>query len=204
MSFIQFIFPLLLSAFTGWFAIWITIKLLFWPQKPLSAAGLKIQGIIPAHQQHIAQQIGKLVSTGLFSFAALQEKLTNTENYNSLKPEIEKHIDHFLREKLKDTFPMLGMLIGNKTINQLKTAFLLELETLFPVIMKSYISKLEKDFNIETLVTQKVAGFSIKKAEQLVYKLAKKQLRKVQAMGAITGLLIGFVHLLINMQVYQS
>ena len=199
----QFIFPLLLSAFTGWFVIWISIKLLFRPHKPVSVAGLKIQGIIPANQQQIAEKIGKLVSTELFSFAALQEKVTDPENFTSLKPEIETHIDHFLREKLKDTFPMLSMMIGNKTINQLKSAFLLELETLFPVLMKSYISRLEKDLDLENLVTQKIAGFSISKTEELIYHAAKKQLIKVQLSGAAIGLLTGFIHLLLNAQLYR-
>ena len=199
----QFIFPLLLSAFTGWFVIWISIKLLFRPHKPVSVAGLKIQGIIPAHQQQIAAKIGKLVSTELFSFAALQEKVADPENFTSLKPEIETHIDHFLREKLKDTFPMLSMMIGNKTINQLKSAFLLELETLFPVLMKSYISRLEKDLDLENLVTQKIAGFSISKTEELIYHAAKKQLIKVQLSGAAIGLLTGFIHLLLNAQLYR-
>ena len=199
----QFIFPLLLSAFTGWFVIWISIKLLFRPHKPVSIAGLKIQGIIPAHQQLIAEKIGKLVSTELFSFAALQEKVADPENFTSLKPEIETHIDHFLREKLKDTFPMLSMMIGNKTINQLKSAFLLELETLFPVLMKSYISRLEKDLDLENLVTQKIAGFSISKTEELIYHAAKKQLIKVQLSGAAIGLLTGFIHLLLNAQLYS-
>lgn len=196
----QYIFPLLLSAFTGWFVIWISMRLLFKPYKPVSIVGLKIQGIIPANQQVIAQKIGKLVSTELFSFSALQEKVTDPENFNSLKPEIETHIDHFLREKLKDTFPMLGMLIGNKTINQLKSAFLLELETLFPVIMKSYMATLEKDLDLENIVSKKIAGVSINKAEELVYRLAKKQLLKVQLWGAVIGLLIGFIHILVNIQ----
>ena len=55
------------------------------------------------------------------------------------------------------------MLIGDKTINQLKVAFLTELESLFPVLMKSYISNLQKEFDIEKQVSEKIAGFSISK-----------------------------------------
>ncbi len=199
----QYILPVLLSCFTGWFVIWITLKLLFRPHKPVFVGPLKIQGIIPANQKIIAEKIGRLVSTRLFSFSALQEKVTDPQNFNSLKPEIETHIDYFLREKLKATFPMLSMMIGDKTINQLKSAFLLELEALFPVLMKSYISRLEKDLNIENMVTQKIAGFSINKTEELVYKSAKKQLIKVQLLGAAIGLLIGFIHIFINTQLYS-
>ena len=99
---------------------------------------------------------------------------------------------------------MLSMLIGNKTINQLKAAFLLELETLFPILMKSYMSRLEKDLDLENLVTQKIAGFSISKTEDLVYRSANKQLLKVQLFGAVIGLLVGCIQLFINTQLYSQ
>jgi len=203
MQLIQYILPVLLSCFTGWFVIWIIIKLLFRPHKPISIAGFKIQGIIPANQHNIAEKIGRLVSTELFSFAALHEKVADPENFNKLKPEIETHNDSFLRVRLKDTFPMLSMLIGDKTINQLKTAFLLELETLFPVLMKSYITTLEKDIDIEKQVSEKIASFSISKTEDLIYRSANKQLIKVQLTGAFIGLLTGLVHIFINSQLYS-
>lgn len=203
MTFIQYLLPLLVSCFTGWFVIWICIRLIFRPVKPFNIAGLKIRGILPANQQMIAEKIGKMVSTQLFSFDALQQKVTDPENFNKLKPEIETHIDSFLRERLKETFPMLSMLIGDKTINQLKTAFLTELETLFPALMKSYVSNLQQDFNIEKEVTEKIAGFSIIRAEELVYDSAKKQLINIQLLGAAIGFLTGLVHLFINMQLFN-
>jgi uncharacterized membrane protein YheB (UPF0754 family) len=202
MALLQYILPLLLSAFTGWFVIWLTIKMLFRPHKPFTVAGFTIQGALPANQQLIAEKIGKLVSAE-FSFDALQQKVTDPENFNKLKPEIEKHIDSFLRERLKQTFPMLSMLIGDKTITQLKTAFLTELETLFPALMKSYVANLEKDFDIEKLVSEKIAGFSISKTEGLIYVSAKKQLLKVQLLGAIIGLLTGLLHIFFNAQLFN-
>lgn len=203
MTWIHYILPLFLSCFTGWFVIWLMIKILFRPHNPINVAGFKIQGIIPANQQMIAEKIGRLVSTELFSFEALQEKATDPENFNKLKPEIEEHIDSFLRVRLKDTFPMLSMLIGDKTINQLKTAFLLELQTLFPVVMNSYLTRLENELDLEKQVTQKIAGFSISKTEDLIYKSAKKQLMKVQLLGATIGLLMGLAHIFINTQLYS-
>jgi uncharacterized membrane protein YheB (UPF0754 family) len=203
MTLLQYILPLLLSCFTGWFVIWLCIKLLFRPLKPVSFAGFSIQGVLPANQQMIAAAIGKMVSTELFSFDALQQKVTDPENFNKLKPEIETHIDSFLRERLKQTFPMLGMLIGDKTITQLKTAFLTELETLFPALMKSYVANLEKDLDIEKEVSEKIAGFSVIKAEELVYSSAKKPLVKIQLLGAGIGFFTGFIHLFINTQLFN-
>jgi len=203
MTALQIILPLVISAFTGWIVIRLSIMFLFRPRKPLPVAGFKIQGIIPASQQRVAEKIGRLVSTEMFSLNSLQQKVADPENFNRLKPEIEMHIDQFLRVRLKDTFPMLSMLIGDKTINQLKTAFLMELETLFPVLMKNYITTLEKDLDIEKTVTQKIAGFSVRKMEELVHHSAKNQLFKVQLAGALIGFVMGFIHILINTKLFS-
>ena len=78
--------------------------MLFHPRRPLHFFGLKIQGIFPKNQQLIAQKLGQVVSRELISFAEIEMKVTDPENLKQLKPEIEKHIDLFLREKIKVVF----------------------------------------------------------------------------------------------------
>ena len=128
MNWTGYIITVLLSTFTGWITTWIAIKMLFHPRKPIKILGLTIQGIFPKNQRLIAEKLGQVVGKELLSFDEIEQKVTNPENLQKLRPDIEHHIDNFLRNKLKDVFPMLSMLIGEKTILQLKDAFLLELE----------------------------------------------------------------------------
>lgn len=203
LSFPQIILPLLLSAFICWLFCWLLIKALFRPINPVKIVGFKLQGIVPTNQKMMAEKIGSTVAKELINFSALQDKITSPDNFNKLKPEIETHIDDFLRVRLKDTFPMLGMLIGDKTINQLKTAFMGELENLFPVIMKSYMSQLETDLNIEKTVADKIAAISIQKIEKAFYLAAAEQLIRVQLAAALFGLMMGLLHLFLNCQLYR-
>jgi len=73
-------------------------------------------------------------------FADIEQKIISAENLEKLKPEIEKHLDDFLNHKLREVFPILSKFIGVKTINQLKDAFLTELETIFPVMINRYMA----------------------------------------------------------------
>ncbi len=198
MHWTQYIIPVILSTFTGWVTTWLAIKLLFHPRKPVNILGLKLQGIFPKNQPLIAQKLGQVVSRELLSFAEIEEKVTNTDNLKKLKPEIEKHVDIFLRERLKEAFPMLSMFIGEKTINQLKAAFLMELESLFPVLMKSYMNKLEADLDLEKIVTEKVAGFSSDKLEDILNQITKKEFKFLELVGAVFGFLIGLLQVLIQ------
>jgi len=198
MHWTNYIFPVLVSAFTGWVTTWIAIKMLFHPRKPIKVLGFTIQGIFPKNQQLIAQKLGQVVSKEFLSFAEIEAKVTSPENLQQLKPEIEKHIDKFLKEKIGELFPMLSMFIGDKTINQLKAAFLMELENLFPLLMKSYMAKLEKDLDLEKIVTEKVAGFSSEKLEDILNQITKKEFKFLEIIGGIFGLLIGLVQVTIQ------
>lgn len=190
-----YVITLILATFTGWFTTWIAVKMLFHPRKPINFLGLKIQGIFPKNQQLIAQKLGQVVSQEFLSFAEIEQKVTNPENLQKLRPEIEAHIDNFLKHKLKEVFPMLAMFIGEKTVNQLKDAFLMELENLFPVLMKNYMTKLEQDLDLEKIVTEKVSGFSSEKLEEILHHITKREFQFLEVIGGVFGFLIGLIQL---------
>ncbi|MBI2730856.1 MAG: DUF445 family protein [Sphingobacteriales bacterium] len=198
MNFWLFLTPVI-SAFTGWVTTWIAIKMLFHPRKPVNIFGFTIQGIFPKNQQEIAVKLGQVVSRELLSFEEIEQKITSSDNLEKLKPEIEAHIDNFLRHKLKDVFPMLSMFIGEKTINQLKEAFLMELQNLFPVLMKSYMNKLQHDLDLEKIVVEKVANFSTEKLEDILDQITKKEFKFLEIIGGLFGLLIGLIQVCITL-----
>jgi uncharacterized membrane protein YheB (UPF0754 family) len=185
------------SAFIGWITIRIAITMLFRPKKPVRVMGFTIQGIFHKRQLQFAEQLGELVSKELLSFSDIEEKITSADNIKKIMPVAEKHIDEFLRTRLGEAFPMIGMFIGEKTINQLKTLFMNELETIFPVIIKGYMQNLQQELDLKQIVTSKVAAFSVDKLENNLYQSMASALRAVHMMGAAIGLLAGIIQLLI-------
>ena len=89
------VITILLSTFTGWVTTWIAIKMLFHPRRPIKILGLTIQGIFPKNQRVIAEKLGQVVGKELLSFDEIEQKVTNPENLQKLRPDIEQHIDHF-------------------------------------------------------------------------------------------------------------
>jgi uncharacterized membrane protein YheB (UPF0754 family) len=193
----EFIITLSLLTFTGWVTTWIAIKMLFHPRNPIKILGYTLQGIFPKNQRLIAEKLGQVVGKELLSFDVIEQKVTNPENLQKLKPAIEEHIDNFLNNKLKEVFPMLSMFMGEKTTTQLKAAFLMELEILFPILMKTYMNKLQDDLDLEKIVTEKVAAFSSEKLEDILLQITKKEFKFLEFIGGFFGLLIGIIQILI-------
>ncbi len=114
-------------------------------------------------------------------------------------PVVEAHIDQFLRKKLADEMPIISMFIGENTIQQLKSVFLKELETLFPVIMQRYMGNLQQQLDLERIVIEKVAGFSTDKLESILVSIMSKEFRFIEILGAILGFIIGLLQVFISM-----
>ena len=196
MNWYHHLITILLSGFIGWMITWVSTKILFHPRKPIRIFGYTIQGIFPKNQSQIAQKLGEVVSTELLPFSDIEQKITDPENLQKLKPEIEKHVDEFLNKKLKDVFPILSKFIGVKTTTQIKDAFMEELETMFPVMVKKYMTQLKTDIDLEKFVVEKVSGFSGEKLENILNRITKNELRIFELVGTVFGLIIGSIQVL--------
>jgi uncharacterized membrane protein YheB (UPF0754 family) len=188
----------IISAFIGWFTNWIAIKMLFHPKEPKKFLGLTIHGIFQKRQKQFAEKLGKLVSNVLLSFRDIEEKITHPGNLQKLMPLIDDHIEQFLKVKLPEQMPVIGMFIGEKTIQELKNVFSAELEQLFPIIMKNYMGSLKEQLDLEKIVTEKVAAFSSDKLEEILNSIMSKEFRFVEIIGGVLGFLIGLLQILIT------
>ena len=188
----------LISAFIGWFTNWIAIKMLFHPRLPVKVLGITFQGIFPKRQHQFAQKLGKLVSEELLSFKDIEAKITDESNLKQVMPIVETHIDNFLRYKLASEMPIISMFIGDKTIEQLKSVFMKELESLFPVLMTSYMEKLRHELDLEAIVTEKVSNFSSDKLEEILQSIMSKEFKFIEIIGAVLGFFIGILQVLIT------
>jgi uncharacterized membrane protein YheB (UPF0754 family) len=173
-----------LTAFTGW----ITIRL---------AVSLFLKRVFPQQREQWTAQLAKKVSTEFISFDAIGQKITNPENIQKIMPQVEVHVDDFLRKGLPKAFPIISSFIGERTIGQLKEIFLKELETIFPTVMQSYIGNLEQELNLEQLIRDKVNSYSSEDIETAVYQAIGADLNKAAGLAALLGLLIGLVQLAI-------
>jgi len=188
----------LLSAFTGWITLRIALRLLFRPLEPIKIMGLTFQGIFPKQKQQIAIKVGQIVAAEFSSYAGLfEQKISDPQNMEKIKPLIEIHIDDFLRNKLKEQMPMISMFIGDKTINSLKVVFMQEIENLFPQVMQQISRNLKNDLDLEQMVISKIAGVSSQKLESLLHHNLVKEFRIAAGLGAVIGLLIGLIQLAI-------
>lgn len=186
----------------GWLIAGIAAKYLFSSLKQQKKAGQQTPAAISSIQQQLAQQAGTLAAD-FFSSSELEKKFAEAGTLQKIMPFIEEHVDHFLRVKLGEAIPMIGMFIGDKTIAQLKGLFMEELQTLFPEVMKNYARELQQDFNPADIVSKKIASLPPEKLASVFLPLLAQKIRSVKLTGAIIGFTIGLVQLLLTLVAYN-
>jgi len=188
----------LVAAFTGWFTTWIAIYMLFHPRNPVRILGITIQGVFPKRQLQVAEKLGQVVARELIHFDEIAARLKDPAQLLELTPTIERHLDNFLQVKLKEKLPVIAMFVGGGTLDKIKEGMLEEITLLLPEIINQYTDSLSRKIDIEKMVTEKVAGFSSDKLEQILEAVMKKEFRFLEIIGAVLGLGIGLIQMVLS------
>ncbi len=184
---------ILVAAVAGWAFASCLIFLLFKPHLPLKVFGLTIWGLLPSMQHRFAKELATSLTERYLQPALIASYLNNDVLLQQLTPEIEKHIDVFLEQKLPETFPLLAKLMGEKTLAKFKTAFLAEVEVIFPALVTSYSGKIIESLQPAALIENEIRAFSIPLLQDIFKKKAAKELLFFKITAAIAGAIVGVI-----------
>lgn len=159
---------------------------------------MSFQGIIPKNLDNLAQRIGEFAGREFLNFN-IEEKINDPKHLESIKPLLEKHLDEFLRIKLVKEIPMVGMFVGDKTIDKLKNIFLQEIGILFPKVIGQFANNIKAGLDIQKEVEMKIIALSPARIQALINTAFPGVLRKFMVFGALTGFIIGVIILIITL-----
>lgn len=186
-----------IAAITGWVTNFLAIKMLFHPKKKINLFFFSMQGIFPKRQDLLAERLGKMVSSELFSFKDIKDRFTSTSTALEINKVLDEKLEDFMEVKLKSAVPMFAMFLNKNIKAKIKDMLHLEFQNILPDILNKYSEKLEKDIDIEKIVYQKVSAFSSEKLEQILFSIMKKEFKFIEILGGILGFIIGIIQLLI-------
>ncbi len=193
----HYMFIPLFTAFTCWIVIRALYYFMFYPEQATKIMGVNIQGFMPAKMPQLQAEAASFAVQQVAGFDNLEQKLSDPGNMDKIMPMAEEQIDHFLRNKLKEVFPMIDMFIGDKTINQLKEVFMEELKTLFPGAIAMYVGRLKENNELEQKIREKINAAFTNNIIPALKERAKEKLQKIALIAALFGLLMGSAEVVI-------
>ncbi len=192
---LSFILIPFISALIGWMTNYLAIKMLFHPRTPKKIFFFTLHGIFPKRQAQIADKIGNMVSSELFSVQDLRDQLTSEETSELLLKQISDKIALYFDEKLAQKFPLIGSFLSGGIKESIQSEFLKEIKNMLPSILDALFEKVESSIDIQKIVEQKVKGFSSEKLEQILNDILKKEFKFIELIGAVIGFIVGLVQI---------
>ena len=195
----QFLVMILISGAIGWITNWVAIKMLFRPHKEINFGLFKIQGLIPKRRAEIGSGIANIIQNELISVKDVISNIDREEFSKRLNALIDEVLDKNLKKKVKEKFPFLQMFFTDKIAkdigNTIKDIVMENQEKIFEI----FSNYAEENIDFEVIISDKISNFSLDKLEEIITFLAKKELKHIEVIGAILGMLIGAVQYLITL-----
>ena len=195
----QFLVMILISGAIGWITNWVAIKMLFRPHKEINFGLFKIQGLIPKRRAEIGSGIANIIQNELISVKDVISNIDREEFSKRLNALIDEVLDKNLKKKVKEKFPFLQMFFTDKIAkdvgNTIKDIIMGNQEKIFEI----FSNYAEENIDFEVIISDKISNFSLDKLEEIITFLAKKELKHIEVIGAILGMLIGAVKYLITL-----
>jgi uncharacterized membrane protein YheB (UPF0754 family) len=180
-----------ISALIGWFTNWIAIKMLFRPQHPKKILFMTVQGIFPKNQKYVAEKLGHLIATELFSSSDIRYRMTH--NTDVVKRVIEEKIDYYLENTFAQSYPIVSVFFSTKRKAKIKIDLVAEVEKAAPDVIDQYLASIEEEINVAEIVKEKIELLPAPRLEELIMSVLGKEFRFIEGIGAVIGFVIGML-----------
>ena len=195
----QFLIMIIISGAIGWITNWVAIKMLFRPHKEINFGLFKIQGLIPKRRAEIGTGIANIIQNELISVKDVISNIDRVEFSKRLNDLIDDVLDKNLKKKVKEKFPLLQMFFTDKVAkdvgNTIKDIVMENQEKIFEI----FSNYAEENIDFEVIISDKISNFSLDKLEEIITLLANKELKHIEVIGAVLGVLIGAIQYCITL-----
>lgn len=173
----------------GWVTNILAIKLLFRPIKAIKIPILNIEiiGLIPKRKNEIATNIGEVISNELLSMEDILEQAFNSSNGENFNSYLIDKIKNVINEKL-NIIPMPFRMMASPYIDEILNN---EVPKAVNEISADLLNKAKENVNIQKIVEEKINELDLEKLEEIIIKVAKKELKHIEILGLVLGAVIG-------------
>lgn len=180
------------GALIGWVTNLLAVKLLFRPHHPVKIPGLPlvIQGVLPKRRGDLARSIGETIEAELLTFDDLLTQVRTEE----MTARLSRAISDALYETVMLRAP--GIIPGS--IKKFLADSLADMvEDRIPDIvdwLADEVAQAARDeIKIGRMVESKMNSFPLATLEEVVFRVASREIKHITVMGGVLGFVIGII-----------
>jgi|SRR5690606_23484206 len=172
----------------GYVTNWIAVKMIFRPIHPVSI-GIKVQGLVGRRQKDLAESVGRVVGDHLLSHDDVVQAFSKIDFEKVLGDVLESGLGPKIAQ-LRG-LPLIGGFLTPERIDDIKRSLIRGILERREVILEHLEDAVENGLDVAAVVRRKIADFSVEKVEQIILSVARRELRAIEILGGVLGVLIG-------------
>lgn len=173
----------------GWSTNWLAVKMIFRPVKPRRFLFFRVQGLVGRRQQDLAKAIGRVVGNHLVEHKDVVKSLNKLDFAGILASVLDKGLGPKIQE-LRG-LPLIGGFLTEERVRDIRNSIIDGIMKHKEAVLDEVERGLAKGLDVPGLVEKKVAGFAIEKLEAMILEVASRELRAIEVLGGLLGVLIG-------------
>ncbi len=184
----------LLGGLIGYLTNRLAVKMIFRPIKPINILGFRVQGLMAKRQEALAASIGTVVGAHLLR----HEDVVKSFEKVDLEGLLEQVLSDALADRIEQLrgLPLIGGFLTEERLGELRRSLVEGFLGHREALLEKLEEAVEAGLDIESVVREKVAAFPVEKLESLILEVASRELRAIEVLGGVLGMLIGLLQLL--------
>ena len=186
-----------IGGFIGYVTNVVAIRLIFRPIEPIKIPILNIEivGLIPKRRAEIAANVGEIIQEEFLSMDEILANIITDEDKEEVVRYIKARVKIIIHEKV--SFIPSG--IKNMIQDYLGDIIESEVKQSIDELSKNIINKANERIDIQKMVEDKINELDLYELEEIIIRIAKKELKHIEFLGLVLGFLIGIALGLITM-----
>ena len=186
-----------IGGFIGYVTNVVAIRLIFRPIEPIKIPILNIEivGLIQKRRAEIAANVGEIIQEEFLSMDEILANIITDEDKEEVVRYIKARVKIIIHEKV--SFIPSG--IKNMIQDYLGEIIESEVKQSIDELSKNIINKANERIDIQKMVEDKINELDLYELEEIIIRIAKKELKHIEFLGLVLGFLIGIAQGLITM-----
>jgi uncharacterized membrane protein YheB (UPF0754 family) len=181
----------IVGALLGYVTNWLAVRMLFRPRTPRRFLGVTFVGLVPRRRAELAARVAEAVSRELVRSEDVSKLLDDPALAEMARDEIDSRVRVFLARKF-DELPGIALAVLPSDLeDRLRASIVKHVMNALPEISARLSEKLGERIDIRAMVEERINGFDIRRLEEIVLEISRRELRWIELLGGIIGAVVG-------------
>ena len=181
------------GALIGWGTNWLAVKMIFHPRTPRRVLGWRVEGLLPRRRADLARNVAETVERDLVPVEMIQGVVRQLIKGERVRGLLHERIETLIDEQIARLGPIVRTMVPKDLITQLKEKVESEIIDFVESISGELHDGIDEHLDIQAFVRERIEAFDMVRLEEIVFRIAARELRHIEMLGALLGAAIGLV-----------